>query len=218
MEAQLARWRRLVDDGFARVGWKIGLNDPAVQQRLGLTTAVVGHVTLATVLAPGRPHSLAGGTRVGAEPEVAIHLCRDVPPGADGAAAAAAIVGLGPALEIIDVDAPFDDLERIVAANVFHRAAVFGPSDPGRAGGSLAGVAVHALHNGQVVETVDPVAIDAPELVRFVADTLGAFGERLQAGDWILSGCLTRQLWVAPGDVAGIDLGALGGLEVEFTT
>jgi len=219
MEAQLAAWRRLLASGFARVGWKIGLTAPAVQARLGLGGPVVGHLTLATTLVPGASHSLAGGTRVGVEPEVAIHLSADVPPAAGRARAAEAIAGLGPALEVIDIDAPFDDLARIVARNVFHRAVAFGPTDPSRAGGSLAGIAARAVLNGCTVTEVSAAqaAGDLPDLVCLVADALGACGERLRAGDRIISGALTDPMWVKPGDTAGIDLGPLGALEVAFT-
>src|SRR3989442_608536 len=89
MHAQLASWRSRVAGGASRVGWKIGFNSPAAQKQLGLDGAVVGHLTQATVLAPGTSHSLAGAHLVCAEPEVAIHVGRDVPAGADGEAARA---------------------------------------------------------------------------------------------------------------------------------
>lgn len=219
MEAQLARWRALLGRGVARVGWKIGINDPRMQQQLGLDRPVVGHLTLATTLVPGAPHSLAGGTRVGVEPEVAIHLGRDVPAGAERALAEAAILGLGAALEVIDLDGPLDDLERIVAASSFHRAVLIGPTNPRHEGGVLTGVAMRFVHNGEELAAAPaaPAAGDLPALVTLVADTLGCFGERLLAGDWIISGALARQAWVQPGDVVGLDLGPLGNLELRCT-
>src|SRR5438309_3874403 len=87
--AQLASWRSRVAGGASRVGWKIGFNSPAAQKQLGLDGTVVGHLTQATVLAPGTSHSLAGAHLVCAEPEVAIHVGRDVPAGAGGEAASA---------------------------------------------------------------------------------------------------------------------------------
>ncbi len=212
LEAQLRRWRVLLGGGAVRVGWKIG-------RHLGLDGCVLGHLTLATTIAPGDDHSLAGGTMVGVEPEVAIHVGRDVPAGAARAEAAAAVIGLGPALEIVDIDGPFDDVERIVAGNVFHRGVLFGVTHPERAGGSLDGVTARWLRNGDVVETLDAAAAagDLPEIVRFVADTLGACGERLLAGDRIIAGSLTRAAWVRPGDVTGVDLGPLGTLALRFT-
>jgi len=216
MVTQLGRWRALVARGVARVGWKIGINDPRMQHRLGLERPVVGHLTLATALVPGEPHSLAGGTQVGVEPEVAIHLGRDVPAGAERAVAEAAIIGLGAALEVIDLDGPLDDVERIVAGSSFHRAVLIGPTNPRHAGGVLAGVMLRFSQNGETLAE-GPAAGDLPALVQLVADTLGTFGEGLRAGEWIISGALARQAWVQPGDVVRVDLGPLGSLELRCT-
>jgi len=122
MQAQLAGWRSRIAGGAVRVGWKIGFNSPAAQQQLGLDGTVVGHLTQATVLAPGASHSLAGSHLVCAEPEVAIHLGRDVPAGADGEAARAAIGALGAAIACerdgnlpvspLEVESKINDLER----------------------------------------------------------------------------------------------------------
>src|SRR5713101_303788 len=136
MRAQLASWRSRVAGGASRVGWKIGFNSPATQKQLGLDGTVVGHLTQATVLAPGASHSLAGSHLVCAEPEVAIHLGRDVPGGAGEDASRAAIAALGAAIELVDIDRPLDDLEAILAANVFHRAVVLGAPRAERAGGA----------------------------------------------------------------------------------
>ena len=217
LDAQLARWRTLVAGGAARVGWKIGLNDRRAQAHLGLTGPVLGHLTLATTLVPGSPHSLHGATRVGAEPEVAIHLGRDVGPHATDAEAAAAVVGLGPAIELIDVAGPVDDIERLVAENIFHRAVLFGPTEPDA---SLAGITARVLRNGAEVESVDlaDVAEEVPAVVRFVADVLAGCGEGLRAGDRIIAGSLTRPVWIAAGDVVGVELGALGTLALAVTS
>ena len=215
MQAQLAGWRRRIAGGAARVGWKIGFNSPAAQRQLGLDGTVVGHLTQATVLAPGASHSLAGSHLVSAEPEVAIHLGRDVPTGADGEASRAAIAALAPAIELVDIDRPLDDLEAILAANVFHRAVVLGPP----AGRSLAGVTARAFRNGEEVAIVDAAATagDLAAVVRHVADWLGAFGERLCAGDRIIGGSLAPPIWVKAGDRVRMDLGPLGSVEVALT-
>jgi 2-keto-4-pentenoate hydratase/GNAT superfamily N-acetyltransferase len=217
MCAQLDAWRTALARGAARVGWKISLNQAAVQQKLWLDGPVVGYLTTATALAPGAAHSLAGGTRVGVEPEIAIEIGADLPPAATPELACAAISGIGPALEVIDLERPLDDLEHILTSNRFHRAAVLGTIDHGRAGGALGGIVARATRNHRVVGEVQAsAALDLAAIVRLVADTLGAFGERLMAGDRIISGSLTRPLWVAPGDVAGADFGPLGSLAVEF--
>src|SRR5258708_1290311 len=132
MQAQLASWRCRVAGGASRVGWKTGFTSPGAQKPPGLDGTVVGHPPQAPVLGPGPSHSLAGSHLVCAEPEVAIHLGRDVPAGADGEAARAAIGALGAAIELVDIDRPPADLEAIPAAHVFPRAVAFGsPGPPG---------------------------------------------------------------------------------------
>ena len=216
MDVQLAHWRTLVAGGAARVGWKIGLNDRSVQAHLGLAGPVVGHLTLATTLVPGSPHSLRNGTKVGAEPEVAIHVGCDVGPDATRVETEAALVGLGAAIELVDIDGPFDDVERIVAGNVFHRAVLFGPTHPGT---TPAGITARVLRNGTAVETVDDVAVadEVAEAIRLVADVLAQCGEGLRAGDRIIAGSLTRPVWLTAGDVVGAELGPLGTLALELT-
>jgi len=219
MQAQLASWRRRVAGGASRVGWKIGFNSPAAQKQLGLDGTVVGHLTQATVLAPGTSHSLAGSHLVCAEPEVAIHLGRDVPAGADGEAARAAIGALGAAIELVDIDRPLDDLEAILAANVFHRAVMLGPPRTERAGGVLAGVTAGVFRNGDEIASVEAAAAagDLSAVVCHVADWLAAFGEQLRAGDRIICGSLAPPIWVTPGDRVRVDIGPLGTVEVALT-
>jgi len=218
MGAQLARRRALLAAGHASIGWKIGLTLPAVQRMLGLAAPVVGFVTRASTLAPGAPHSLAGGTRVALEAEIAIHLGAAVAAEAGAPTIAAAIVGLGPAFELVDLDRPFDDLEAVVAGNVFHRAALFGPTDPGRAGGGLDGVRVALARNGAPAGGADAAAACDPiGAVRFVAAFLAAYGAALLPGDRILAGSLTPPVPVGPGDVVTGDFGPLGRLALAFT-
>jgi 2-keto-4-pentenoate hydratase/GNAT superfamily N-acetyltransferase len=216
---QLARWRAGLAAGTARVGWKIGLNDPAVQRHLALDGSVVGHLVASGVLASGASHALAGGTRVVVEPEVAIAVGADVPAGASRAVATAAIAGLGAALEIVDLTGPFDDLEQMIAGNLFHRGVVFGPPEPPCRRRTLDGVGARLVRSGRIAERAmaGDVVGDPADVVRLVADTLGAFGEILRAGDRIISGSITRPVAVVPGSVAGVDLGPLGAIEVRFT-
>ncbi len=216
METQLAHWRALLARGVPRIGWKIGINDARMQRRFGIEAPIVGHLTCATALALGAEHSLAGGTRVGVEPEIAIHMGRDVPAGAARADVETAIIGLGAALEVIDLHGPLDDLEYAVAANSFHRAVMIGTTNPLHARGVIGDAVLRFEHNGAELANVPAAsaAADLPALVALVADTLAAFGEGVRAGDWIISGALAAPVWVEPGDVVTIDLGPLGALDL----
>ena len=214
MRRQLRARRERLEGGAAPVGWKIGLNVESVQRSLGLDRPVVGHLTSAGLVQPGAPHSLAGATNPGAEPEVAIELGREVAGDIGPEAARAAIAGLAPALEVVDVDRPFDDVEAIVAGNVFHRAVALGES----AGSSLDGVEATVVVNGAEAHRLDAAraAGDLAEVVMVIAGRLDACGERLAAGDRIIAGSLTPAVPVAPGDSVALDLGRLGRLELRF--
>jgi len=203
MGRQLVDWRAALESGATRVGWKIGLNPPAILERLGLDRPVVGHLTSATRCDSGATHSLAGGRKVVVEPEVAV----EVGPGGE-------IAALAPALEVVDIDRPPDDVEDVVATNVFHRAVTIGPP----AQGDLNGAEATITRNGEVEHRLDPgqAAEDLAGAVETIAATLQACGERLEPGDWIITGVLAGPFEVSPGDTLALDLGPIGAVELSF--
>ena len=202
-QQQLGHWRAALGSGAERIGWKIGLNVPAVQEKLGLERSVVGHLTSATLLGADGAHSLAGAQKPMAEPEIAIQM------GPDGS-----IAGLAPAIEVADIDRPLEDAGEIVASNIFHRAVAIGPSSDLD---SATGIEAVLTINGERSASADAGATDLREIVRLVDETLVAAGESLQAGDRIIAGSLTAPAPVEAGDRAGVDLGPIGRLEVRFT-
>ena len=210
LRLQLEDWRQALARGAERVGWKIGLNIPEVQERLGLEEPVIGHLTSATRLEPGGVYRATGAVALRAEPEAAVEMGRDVEPDAEADAAREAIAGLAPALELVDVGRPPDGPDGIVAANVFHRAFALGPSQPPIADGMEATVLV----DGQARASA-PVPDDFADVVLVVARHLGAAGERLRKGDRIIAGSLTEQLEVGPGDHVAVEMGRLGRLELR---
>ncbi len=115
MRTLLHRRRAALADGAASVGWKIGLNAPAIQQHFGLDGPVVGCLLSSTVMAHGDPIAVGGWAKPALEVEVAIRV------GPDGH-----IAGLAPALELVDLGDFFDEIGQIVAANICHRGVVFG--------------------------------------------------------------------------------------------
>ncbi len=185
--------------GAERVGWKIGLNIPEVQARLGLTEPVVGHLTSATRLEPGASYSHDDARDLRAEAEVAIQV-------AEGGA----ISGYGAAIELVDVGRPpSTGIEEIVARNVFHRAFVLGPVHRERPMGEA------QLLVGREVRDVAPLAGDFEASVAHVARHLAAVGERLEPGDVVIAGALAH-VPVNQGDEIAVAIGALGRLEVTI--
>jgi 2-keto-4-pentenoate hydratase len=208
MVRQLAAVGDRLAGGETRTGWKVGLNLPAVQQHLGIERPVVGQLTSGTRLDPGATVSLSGYTRAGAEPEIAATL------GADGQPQAIAA-----AIELVDIDLGFDDVEPILAANVFHRGWVAGPAVP-RADVDLealtarvtrAGAVEYEARVGEAMGSLENVLGD-------VAGRVAAAGETLRPGDVVICGSLTPIVWVAPGETIEVDIGPLGGLALSFSS
>src|SRR5258705_4871969 len=103
MTAQLAAWRKHLDAGDRPLGWKVGFGAPVMLERLKIGGPLVGFLTQSARIPSGGTVSLAGWVKPVAEPEVAVHIGRDVPAGIDPAGAAAAIAGISPAIELADL-------------------------------------------------------------------------------------------------------------------
>jgi 2-keto-4-pentenoate hydratase len=201
MRALLARRTEELEAGATAVGWKIGLSTKGLQDHFGLRGPVVGYLTDATVIAAGADIGIGGWLRPALEVEVAIRV------GDDGGVAA-----LAPALELVDLDRPFDRIEPILAQNIFHRAVVFGDEVTGVA---LDDLAVAVSMDG--TEVADGQLVDAPgDTIDIVRTFLAAHGEELLPGHRIIAGSLITPLTVAPGDRLEISFGVLGSLAASF--
>ena len=202
MRALLARRDAALAAGAAPLGWKIGFNTPAIQEHFGLTDPVVGYLTDAGVSADGATVGLAGWGAPAVEVEVAIRV------GADGA-----VAGLAPALELVDLDVSFDDIEPVLAGNICHRGVIFGEEVPGVDPWAVVASVTRAgdvVAEGQLVE--DPAAT-----VAFVRSYLAAHGAVLAAGDRIIAGSVVAPVAVAPGDELSVSFGPLGHLSCGFS-
>jgi 2-keto-4-pentenoate hydratase len=212
LERQLDAWRDTIARGAGRVGWKIGLNTADVQQKLGLPDPVIGFLTTATRLESGASRPVDDLDKPLIEPEVAVRLRRPVEAGAEPDEALAAIQSLGPAIELVDIPAPPEDVEEVVAGNVFHRGVVLGPHREDAAVNGLEAVVRVSGEERQRAKA----DVDLAATISLVADLLGSAGELLQAGDTIICGSLTPPVPVAPGDRVEVDLGPLGSVELAL--
>jgi 2-keto-4-pentenoate hydratase len=218
MRRQLAWRRERLAAGERPIGWKIGLGSPQALAAAAITAPLVGFLTDRVVREPGVPYSLAGSTKPALESEIGIHVGAPVPPGADRTTAAAAIAGLGIAIELADVDRPLADVEEVLAGNIFNRAVLLGPVDTRRAGGDTAGLSARLLRDGAEIHRTDDLAAlvggDPVDLVRHVASYLSAFDLTLDPGAVVISGSVVPLEFVSPGQELVYELGELGSLSV----
>lgn len=219
MAAQLGRRRERLDAGERPLGWKVGFGSPAAMQKLAIQAPLVGFLTDKALVATGATVSLSGWSKPAAEPEIAVHMGRDLPAGADRDTVRAAIAGLGPAIELVDVDRPPEDVERILAGNIYQHGIVVGPCDASRAGGVIGGLHGRIARNGSAfAQTSDPQAMtgDLIGIVRHVADTLAAFGETLRTGQIIITGSIVPPLRVEAGEEIVFELDPVGSVSIRF--
>lgn len=220
MRAQLARRRERLEAGETPLGWKVGFGSPASLERLGLAGPLVGFLVKEACVFSGAQVSVGGWAKAVAEPEVAVHLGAGVPGGSGLEEARRAIAALGPAIELADVSFPADDVERILAANIYHRAVVLGPRSEAGAGGAVAGLIPRVYRDGREwASTTEPEALTGPlvQIVRHIADVLAACGEELRAGEVVIAGSVVPPLDVAAGESLRFELAPLGAVEAALT-
>ena len=200
--AMLVRRREILAQGAEAIGWKIGFNVSAAQQKLGIDGPLAGFLTSDGLFQDGDQVALDGSSVV-IESEVAVEL------GAD----ARSIVALLPALEVADPPDLDQDVETILAGNIFHRAVAFGPrvetATPG---------AGRILVNGEVEHSMAPGETGAhlEEMVEVVRRRLAAVDEDILPGQRIITGILAPPHVARPGDRVRLELDQLGGVELQF--
>jgi 2-keto-4-pentenoate hydratase len=200
--AMLVRRREILAQGAEPIGWKVGFNISAAQEKLGIDAPLAGFLSSDGLLDAGAEVSLDDGPVV-VESEVAVELGPD----------ARSIVALLPALEVADPPDLDQDVETILAGNIFHRAVVFGPrveaNEPG--GGRV-------LVNGEVEHVMAPGDTSAhlEEMVEAVRKRLAAVDEDMLPGQRIITGVLAPPHAAHPGDRVRLELDALGGVELVF--
>jgi 2-keto-4-pentenoate hydratase len=220
MKAQLDERRARIAAGERPLGWKVGLGAPAALQRLELRGPVVGFLMQGALLPSGGTASFAGWTRPVAECEIAVRMGCDLGGGASPAEALAATKEIAPAIELADFDPPPtpDTIDAVLAGNIYQRHVVLGAA--WRRGGGTAGLVSRLLRRGaEAARTSEPEALTGKlaDIVALVANTLAAHGERLSAGDVVITGSITPPI-VLERDETGLThaLDPIGAVSVGF--
>jgi len=200
----MVRRREILAQGAEPIGWKIGFNLPDFQQKLGIDGPLAGSLTTDSLLDDGAAWSLGSQGEVVVESEVSVELGDD----------ARSIAALLPALELADPPDLWQDVDTILAGNIFHRAVAFGPRVETDAPG-----AGRIFVNGEEQHSfgADHSGARLAEMVDAVAGRLAEADERLRPGDRIITGVLAPPHRAQPGDTVRLELEAVGGVELRFT-
>ena len=221
MTAQLAKRRARIAAGEKPLGWKVGLGAPATMERLKLAAPIVGFLMQRALLLSGSTVSLSGYTKPVAEPEICVRMARDLPSGASAAEAGAAVKDIFPAIELADLDPvpTIDNLDAVLEGDIFQRHVVLCGNT--RASAATSGLTSRVFRRGKEANvTADPEALTGklPDIVAHVASTLAAFGEKLAAGDVIITGSITPPLVIEPDETELVHvLEPIGEVSIRFS-
>lgn len=198
---QLAHRADLLAAGQRPLGWKAAFGSPANLEKFGLDGPLLGFMTDQSVVEDGAEVDVSNWTRAVAEPEIVVRLGADIEPGAGESDVVAAVAALGPAIELVDIIHPPDDLEAALAVDVFHRGVIVGTD--ARDGLDLTGLrAVASLDGVVVAETDDLEAMTGriPAVLSHLAGVLAAHGQGLRGGDAVICGSVVAPIAIAPGN------------------
>lgn len=202
--------------GATPLGWKLGFGAPAAAARFAIDRPLVGFLSSSGLLTSGSAVDLTGWTAPMLEAEVAARLGKDLAPDASAADALAAVDGWSVAIELADVDPPPEDIEEVLAGNIFHRHVLLGPV-----------VAVLPVDlslsvsrdGGRVASTSTPFELtgELGAILASTASTLASCGASLSAGDVIITGSVVPPIDVSDGGSWHVVAPGLGEVAVELS-
>lgn len=210
---------RRTDGGHPRVGVKLGLTSRAKQQQMGVAAPLTGILTADMTLGAGAPVPTAELIHARVEPEIAFVLAADlVGPGITADDARAAVASVHAALEIIDSRyRDFDfRLPDVVADNASSARYVLSSAALAPHEIDVTSEPVALVIDGETVATATGAATmgDPYVALALAANDLATRGDRLRAGEVVLSGALTDARPLLAGTVAEARFATLGTISV----
>jgi len=213
---------RRLRDGERVVGKKIGVTSKAVQDMLGVHQPDFGFLTDRMWIANGGTVRIADGLiQPRAEAEIALILKSGLKgPGVTPADVLAATESIAACFEIVDSRIESWNIRIVdtVADNASCGVFVLGDARVDPRPLDLAALRVKVRKNGQPLSEGVGAAVQGSPLasVAWLANTLGAYGVSLDAGEVILSGSLVPLEPARPGDRFEMDLKGVGSAGVAF--
>lgn len=204
------------------IGKKIGVTSKAVQNMLNVHQPDFGYLTDKMAYSQGEEMPISQLLmQPKAEGEIAFILKKDLMgPGITNADVLAATECVMPCFEVVDsrIDNWQIKIQDTVADNASCGLFVLGDSavDPRKVDLATCGMVVEK--NGSIISTgAGAAALGSPvNCVAWLANTLGAFGIGLKAGEVILSGSLVPLEPVVAGDYMRVSIGGMGSASVRF--
>ncbi len=219
LRVQLRVLERQLAAGQALAGWKIGLTSQRVRDRFGTDRQPFGYLLRSGMHESGAEIALAAihGT-CGVEPELCWTLGAPLAgPGTTPEQARGSVASLAAGLEINEPRAPASDFPLVIADGLAQWGVVTGPPIPlpdDFASDSV--VAILSLDGERIAESRGTDVIDDHFVsLAALANALGRFGRRLEAGDRVITGSFSRHDVTASGTWRA-QFSGVGTVEVRF--
>jgi len=217
---QVSRW---LEDGAQVRGHKVGLTSAAMQRQMGVDSPDYGVLLDRMFWREHEPVPASAFIQPRVEPEMAFVLDGSLTgPGVTVADAIAAVGYVLPALELID--SRIKDwkigLADTIADNASSGGVVLGSTPRALDEVDLRLSGCNLVRNGELAGTGAGGAVLGSPLSSLVwlANTLGAQGVGLEAGQVILPGSITASIPVAAGDVVTATFAGLGSVTTRFVS
>lgn len=218
--AKLAAGRRVV-------GWKIGLTSRAMQDALKIDTPDSGILFDDMVFAPGATVPAGRFIQPRIEAEIAFVMGADLGgAGVTRADVIAATAYVAPSLEILDtriqrVDPDTGQTRTVfdtISDNAANAGVVLGDQRHAPDACDLRWTGAIVTRDGVVEETGLGAGVlnDPVESVVWLARRMSLYGQRIEAGQIILSGSFIRPIECPPGSVIAADFGPFGNVALSF--
>lgn len=210
-----------IDKGARVVGKKIGVTSAAVMNMLGVNQPDFGYLLDDMIFNEGEAIAMASLIQPKAEGEIAFIMKKDLlGPGITVADVLAATEGVMACFEI--VDSRIRDwkikIQDTVADNASCGVMVLGDKlvDPRKVDLMTCGMVIEK--NGEIIGTgAGAATMRSPvNAIAWLANTLGALGIPLKAGEVVLSGSLAAMFPIAAGDDFRASIGGIGSCSVRF--
>lgn len=206
--------------GERRAGWKVGLTAEAIREQFSVHEPVFGYLLHSRRHPSGAALYAGDILQPGIENEICLRLGEALEgPGVTFEMARAAIDAVAPAFEVTETRGDFTaQLAVSVADNVQQYGFVVGDWVAHEASLDLSAVASEVEINGDVVASATSAAVMGSPVHSLVwlANKLAAFERRLEPGDQIMAGSLTRQFLLQPGDRVRARYAGIGEVEMSL--
>ncbi|PFG64799.1 2-oxohept-3-enedioate hydratase [Thioclava sp. ES.031] len=223
---QSAQMARKLAAGRSILGWKIGLTSKVMQAALKIDTPDSGVLYDDMLFASGATVPAGRFIQPRVEAEIAFVMKAPLDATADRAAVLAATDYVTPSLEILDTRIlradPATGQARVIVDTVSDNAAnagiVLGEArhDPSRVDLRWTGAILRK--DGEVETTGLGAAVldDPAQGLVWLARRMGQYGQRIEAGQVILSGSFIAPIECPPGTRIEADFGAFGDVSIAF--